>query len=133
MKIDLHELTLNEAIDEIFYNLYECCELGVNKIEIVHGYKHGTRIKDYIQSGGLLNEATKRGYKVSDMDCSDQGMTILHLSPTKIENQTAQSDSKVYGYKKETNINFCFKCNRPMIFLKDLLWYKCEKCGKLKK
>ena len=48
MKLDLHNLTVEEAADEIFYKFYECAELGEIRLELVHGYKHSTTIKDYI-------------------------------------------------------------------------------------
>ena len=61
MILDVHKLSLNEAIDEILYKFDECKECGEDTLQIIHGYKHGTKIKDYIRSSGFESEMAKNG------------------------------------------------------------------------
>ncbi len=42
----------------------ECVEVGDKCLEITHGHKHGTRIKDYIRSIGFFKETAQNGYKI---------------------------------------------------------------------
>ncbi len=64
MKLNVHNLLLEEAIEEIMMKFYECVELGEMSLEVIHGYKHGTRIKDHIRSNNFLNEAARNGYEI---------------------------------------------------------------------
>lgn len=41
MKLDVHNLFLKDAIDEIMIKFDECEELGDYTLEVVHGHKHG--------------------------------------------------------------------------------------------
>ncbi|MBA7641328.1 hypothetical protein ES703_49005 [subsurface metagenome] len=54
MKLNVHNLFLKDALDDIMVRFDECRDLRDNTLEIIHGYKHGTRIKDYIRSDGFL-------------------------------------------------------------------------------
>ena len=49
MRLDVHKQFLKDAIEEILIKFDECAELGDNSLEIVHGHKHGTAIRDYIR------------------------------------------------------------------------------------
>ena len=56
MKIDLHNHSLEEAKEELCYSLEECRIQRDNVLEIIHGHKHGTSIRDYIRSDKFLND-----------------------------------------------------------------------------
>ena len=136
MKLNVHNLLLDEAIEEIMMKFYECVELGDKSLEIIHGYKHGTSIKDHIRSNSFLNESARSGYKIISKNFSDAGVTIFQLESLKkksIINPIPRSSNTGIINENKTPTNFCLKCNNTLIRLKELNWYKCPKCGKLKK
>jgi len=136
MKLDVHHLSLNEAIEEILYKFDECKECGEDILQIIHGHKYGTIIRDYIQSSGFIAEMTKNENEFVQKSFSQERVTIfkLKLPRTSSKSKPIQKSSSIE--KKEetiTSSEMCYKCNEPMILLKDFNWYKCPKCGKLKK
>ena len=136
VKFDVHNLYLRDAIDEILIKFDECVELGDNSLEIVHGHKHGTAIRDYIRTDVFLKEATRNGHTIVAKNFSDKGATIFQLAPSKKplkKNLKPKLISTGNPSKNKIQTDFCFKCNRTMILLKELNWYECPKCGKLKK
>ena len=42
MILDVHNLSLEEAIEEILYKFDECKECRDVSLQIIHGHKHGT-------------------------------------------------------------------------------------------
>jgi len=136
MRLDVHKFTLNEALDEIMIKFYECVELQDFSLEIIHGYKHGTRIKDYIRSSGFMKEAARIGYEIVSKNFADKGVTIFQLKPSKNVSKInpiprSPSTGTISEHKKQTV--FCLKCKETLILMKDVNWYKCPKCGKLTK
>lgn len=136
MELNVHNLFLRDAIDEIMIKFDECEEIGDNILAIIHGHKHGTRIRDYIRSEGFLNEVNRKGHKITNKSFSDKGVTIFQLRPSikslkkrpiiKSESSKNPSKNKVSGI-------YCIKCKEIMVLLKEFNWYKCPKCGKLTK
>jgi len=121
MRIDLHGCSLDDAVDEILYSLDECKELQDFLLEIIHGYRHGSNIREYVRSNGFLKEMASKGYNLSIKSASDSGLTILELKLTR-KFQKIKSTS-----------NYCNKCNMLMRPLKLDRTYICPKCGKFKK
>ena len=56
MILNVHNLSLNEVFDEILYKFDGCKECGEEILQIIHGHKHGTKIKDYIRLSGFTAE-----------------------------------------------------------------------------
>jgi len=121
MKINLHGFSLDDALDEILYKLEECREIRDFTFEIIHGYKHGTKIRDYIRSDLFLKDLSRRGYNLSLRNISDKGTTVFELKIWK------------KFQKKETLINYCYKCNKTMRPLNLSGTYVCPNCGAFKK
>ena len=48
-------------IYEIIDRLEECKETGDSILEIIHGYKHNTIIRDYIRSTKFIEKMTQKG------------------------------------------------------------------------
>ena len=136
MIFDVHNLYLKDAIDEILYKLEECKESGDNILQIIHGYKHGNVIKDYLRSKGFISDIGKLGYKLIDKNFSKEGVSVFKIRPslTYISSKSIPRKTPNLQEIKKSFINeICFKCNTEMEFLKDVNWYKCPKCGKLLK
>ncbi len=136
VKFDVHGLFLRDAIEEILIKFDECVELGDTSLEIVHGHKSGTAIRDYLRSNGFLNDVIRNGHKIVSKNCSDKGATIFQLAPSKKNLKKSLKPKSISTGKPTKNkilTDFCHKCNKTMILLKEDNWYKCPKCGKLKK
>ncbi|KKM05967.1 hypothetical protein LCGC14_1748710 [marine sediment metagenome] len=134
MRLDVHKFTLNEALDEIMIKFYECVELQDFSLEIIHGYKHGTRIKDYIRSSGFIKEAARFRYEFVSKNFADKGVTIFLLKSSKNIskiNPIQRSPSTGTISENKMPLNFCLKCKIALIFIKEVNWYECPNCGKL--
>jgi len=136
MELNVHNLFLEDAIDEIMIKFDECEQIGDNILVIIHGHKHGTRIRDYIRSDGFLKDANQKGHKITNKDFSDKGVTIFQLRPSikflKKSHILKSKSSKNTSENKVSGI-YCMKCKEVMVLLKEFNWYKCPKCGKLTK
>ncbi len=132
MELNVHKLTVEEAIEEIMFKFDECVEIGENTLKIIHGHKHGTRIKDNIRSNGFLKKTSRIGYKIVSKNYSDAGVTIfkfeLSQKSLKIKPKTSFT-----GIKTENRVptKICIKYKELLILIKESNWYKCPKCGKL--
>ena len=136
MKLDVHNLFLKDAIDEIMIKFDECEGVGDHTLEIIHGHKHGTRIRDFIRSEGFLSEVTRNGYIIANKNFSDKGATIFQLKPSiKILRKTHKLKSESSKKTSENTVLgiYCIKCKEIMVLLKEFNWYKCPKYGKLTK
>ena len=134
VRLNVHKLFLKDAIDEILIKFDECAELGDNTLEIVHGHKHGTAIRDYIRNEGFLKEVSRNGHEILSKNFSNKGATVFQLAPSKKEPKRSQIPKQTSIEKvNRIQTDFCHKCKEPMILLKEVNWYKCPRCGKLKK
>ncbi len=132
MELNVHKLTVEEAIEEIIFKFEECVEVGDSALKIIHGHKHGTRIRDRIRSNGFLKKTSRIGYKIVSKNYSDDGVTIYKFEPSQ-KSVKIKSKTSFKGIKTENRLstNICIKCKVPLI--KESNWYKCPKCRKLKK
>ena len=134
--LNVHGLFLDDAVEEIWIKFDECIELGDFSLEIIHGYKHGTIIKDYIRSNGFLQKAARNGYEIVSKNFSDKGVTIFQIKSSKkrsITNPIPKSISIGITSEKNMQTKCCLKCKVPLIIIKESNWYKCPMCGKFKK
>lgn len=79
MKIDLHNHSLEEAKEEICYSLEECRINMDITLEITHGYKHGTAIRDYIRSNRFLSDSAKLGHDIISKNFNDDWKTSFKI------------------------------------------------------
>jgi len=61
MKIDLHGLTLDEAIIELRMGLSESLQCDDSVVEVIHGYHSGQVLKTYLQSNRFEGDKLKEG------------------------------------------------------------------------
>ena len=129
MKIDLHNHSLEEAKEQLCYRLEECRIQMDNTLEIIHGHKHGTAIRDYLRSNQFLKNTIKFGHKITSKNFNDDGKTIFHLKLaeiSKLEKNPSTNTTRPNDY-------ICHKCNKLMIPVEGLNWIKCPICGKFQK
>ncbi|MBD3200657.1 MAG: hypothetical protein GF316_11625 [Candidatus Lokiarchaeota archaeon] len=79
MELDIHGMTLLEAIDEIVYSLEECRTKGDNEMNIIHGFRHGKVLKDYVQSKGFIKEMKKAGFTLIRKESQNQGQSLFNI------------------------------------------------------
>lgn len=79
MEIDIHGLHLWEAIDEILFCLEEFQVKEISEITIIHGYRHGKVLKDYIQSRGFIREMKQEGIHLKRKPTQNQGETRFFI------------------------------------------------------
>ena len=127
MKLDLHKHRFEEAQEVICFSLEECKVARDNTLEIVHGYKHGTAIRDYIRSDNFLNDITKIGLVMTSKNFTDEWRSIFQFK-LPIRND---SDKNMTSDISKTTDYICHKCNKIMVPVEGLNWIKCPKCGKL--
>ena len=77
LECDLHGCELSEAIIEVFQALEECAVNEDKILEIVHGYYHGTVLRNYFRSKRFLQEAAKEGYNLRKVKSSNPGKTRI--------------------------------------------------------
>jgi len=75
LECDLHGRELSEAIIEVFHALEECAVNEDKSLEIVHGYYHGTVLRNYFRSKRFLQKASKEGYNIRINKSPNPGKT----------------------------------------------------------
>ena len=129
MKLDLHNFSLEEEKEELCLSFDECRENMDGRLEIVHGYKHGTAIRDYIRSDRFLNDIAKVGHAIISANFTDAGASIFQLRLPMSKTQ----DTNMSLTTSTSKDNVCHKCNKLMIPVEGLNWIKCPTCGKFQK
>ncbi len=79
MKKDLHGYELWEALDEITLVLEECKLNGDSQLELVHGFRQGQVLKNYIQSEGFIKEMAREGFKLIRKQSPNPGVSIFEI------------------------------------------------------
>ena len=49
IRVDFHNMTLLEVKNWLFYEMNGYCKAGFKKFDCIHGFNHGTIIRDYIR------------------------------------------------------------------------------------
>lgn len=84
LPIDLHRLSLQDAIFFIEEKLEECIDRGIEGVEIIHGYHHGTRLREYIRSEKFTEDMSRVGLNVSLSSIRDLGYTRIKVNMQKL-------------------------------------------------
>ena len=79
MEIDVHGYKLWDAIEEIIFSLEEARSKSISEIKIIHGYKHGKVIKDYIRSEGFIKELEHQGFKLRLVQIDNPGTSSFKI------------------------------------------------------
>lgn len=75
LEINVHGHELWGAIDEVLTALEECKINGYGVINIIHGYKHGQVLKNYLRSNKFLAEMAREGFRLKMKDISDPAIS----------------------------------------------------------
>jgi len=75
LECDLHGFELSDAIIEVYHALEECAVNEDKLLEIVHGYYHGTVLRNYFRSKRFLQQTAREGYKLRNVKSSNPGKT----------------------------------------------------------
>jgi len=75
LECDLHGCELSEAKIEVLQALEECTVNEDKLLEIVHGYYHGTVLRNYFRSKRFLQEAEREGFKLRAVKSLNPGKT----------------------------------------------------------
>ena len=75
LECDLHGFELSDAIIEVYHALEECAVNEDKLLEIVHGYYHGTVLRNYFRSKRFLQQTAREGYNLRIVKSSNPGKT----------------------------------------------------------
>ena len=79
LELNIHGHELWDAIDEVLSALEECKINSDAKIKIIHGYKHGQVLKNYIRSNKFLVEMAREGFRLKMEDTSDPAISSFAI------------------------------------------------------
>ena len=78
--IDLHNMKLKESKKAIEEKIRESIMLGKSKLNIIHGYRGGTILRDYLQSKEFYIDMKAKGFIVKGVEIRNLGSTIFSIS-----------------------------------------------------
>jgi DNA-nicking Smr family endonuclease len=80
MEIDLHGLSLSEAITDVIWKCEEALNQGDDTIYIIHGYRGGFVLKNYFRSKKFESAMKKESIQISFAKSpNNQGTTAYRL------------------------------------------------------
>jgi len=80
LPIDLHNLYLKDAIYYVKLKIEECIECGIDGLKLIHGYHHGTRLRDYFRSEIFREEMKNKGLTIGLSSIRDLGYTLIKVN-----------------------------------------------------
>ena len=78
--IDLHNTKLKESKKVIEEKIHESLILGKSKLHIIHGYRGGSILRDYLQSKEFYIDMKTKGFMVKGIEIRNPGSTIFSIS-----------------------------------------------------
>lgn len=120
MELNVHNHTLDDTFYEIIYNLNICKETNDFILKIIHGYKHGKRIREYICNPIFLGEVAQKGYNIRIINTKDPGITIFEIIPI----------NKLEKFKEPSY--FCNQCKKHVHPKRIANRIVCPLCGRFK-
>lgn len=80
MKIDLHKSELSEAVVDLLVAIRECKINHDSILEIVHGFKHGQVLRNFVRSPKFIQLVAKEGFSIKKKAITNPGSTIFEIS-----------------------------------------------------
>ena len=124
--VDLHGREVCDAELEIIAKLYECVAIEDFELEIVHGFNHGTAIKDYIKSPRFKQVIQAEGFLVERISATKGSVQFRVHSNIDLARHSAQQTSK--PPKSERIGTTCQYCGKPT---RECSCRFCATCGEL--
>ena len=85
LPIDLHGFYLKEAIIYVESKLEECIDRGVGGLRLIHGYHHGTILREYFRSEKFKIDMTHVGLIIGIYNIKDLGYTLIRVNMEKLK------------------------------------------------
>ncbi len=85
LPIDLHGLTLKEAMVYVESKLEKCVYRGVSGLKLIHGYHHGTILREYFRSDKFKVDMKQTGLIISISNIKDLGYTQIRVNIEKLQ------------------------------------------------
>ncbi len=73
-------MKLKEAKNFIEKKIHESIMLGKDKLNIIHGYRGGTILRDYLQSKDFCMVMKIKGFIVKGIEIKNYGSTIFKIT-----------------------------------------------------
>jgi len=83
--VDLHGMYLKDAIIDVEEKLEECKDRGVEGLKIIHGYHHGTTLREYFQSNKFKEDMKCAGLIISLVHIKNLGDTQIGVEMQKLQ------------------------------------------------
>ncbi|MFW9970626.1 MAG: Smr/MutS family protein [Candidatus Odinarchaeota archaeon] len=79
IKCDLHGFRLFEAIEEILDVLEDCLSSGDKNLFIIHGYRNGQVLKNYVRSKKFIQDMASEGYILKEVNLPNPGASMFKV------------------------------------------------------
>ncbi|TKJ22449.1 MAG: hypothetical protein CEE43_06040 [Promethearchaeota archaeon Loki_b32] len=83
--IDLHRMSLKEAIFYVEEKLEECIDRGIGGLKLIHGYHHGTILQEYFRSEKFKIDMKRVGLFISISNIRDLGYTLVKINMEELQ------------------------------------------------
>jgi len=83
--IDLHRMPLKDAIIHVESKLKEYIALGVGGLKLIHGYHHGTTLRDYFRSEKFKIDMKRVGFIINVSNIRDLSYTLIRINMEKLQ------------------------------------------------
>ena len=78
--VNLHRMPLKEAILYVISKLEDCINRGVDGLKLIHGYHHGTVLRDYFRSEKFKKDMKRVGLIIGISNIRDLGYTLINVN-----------------------------------------------------
>lgn len=74
---------MKDAIHFVKLKIDECIDCDIDGLKLIHGYHHGTRLRDYFRSDLFREEMKNEGKIIGISSIRDLGYTLIKVNKQK--------------------------------------------------